>query len=197
MPLRATTRNTAPYLLTAALIVAAGCQGAPRTTDTAAAGDTTTPASEAAPGSTTGSTLRTDRDEYRITRTQDGSIQFTILATYDNRASEPASIAACRTPNPPTIQKRVGDDWTAVYNPPVLACISEPTVIEPGEQFRYEYQVSAFPRGGNSYPQFEADSVPGVYRLLWIIHEGTRDPTGSRGSEEGQRVISNEFRLVE
>jgi hypothetical protein len=57
--------------------------------------------------------------------------------------------------------------------------------------------VVAYPCGGNTYPQFELDEVPGTYRLVWGNFDTWVPGDGARGPLPLAARVSNEFQLTE
>ena len=143
--------------------------------------------------------IRTDRAEYVADRAG-GGVSLDIPIRYVNPTQGPVWVSTCHSVYPPTLEKLVGDAWVPAYNEPVLLCLGVPIVIQAGASYEYTFRVRASPRGTNTYPQFELESVPGTYRLVWGVYEG--DGTGLAKGEEPRLLpldqrVSNSFRIIE
>src|SRR5688572_6821059 len=139
-------------------------------------------------------TLATDSEQYTV-RFVDGMYRATIGYLYTNRSGDAVSATHCHTPPPPTLEKRVGEEWVRAYSPVMLMCLTIPHFrIAAGATYRGTLHVAAAPRGRNMAPALEVESIPGTYRLRWGLRAG--DDPEARDAPMVE-AISNEFRLVE
>ncbi|MEP0547556.1 MAG: hypothetical protein ABJF88_11540 [Rhodothermales bacterium] len=128
--------------------------------------------------------IRTDAEAYTA-RVADRIVELSLAFTYVNVSGRTAYLHGCGGPAPPSIEKRVGEEWVNVYNPVVALCQSPLTPVAPGDTYRYEFTPRAGLPGSNVVPEWDADGVEGTYRLVWSVEE--------RGDR--RRAISNEFEL--
>lgn len=137
--------------------------------------------------------LTTDSTEYAV-RLDRGLYRVAIGYAYVNRTGRPVSANYCREPNPPLLEKAVGDRWLLAYDPIELLCKSNtPFRIRAGATYHGTLRVAVAPRGGHVLPELAVDSVPGTYRLRWVLHAGD-DPDDWRAALV--ETHSNRFRLV-
>jgi hypothetical protein len=110
--------------------------------------------------------IRTDSAAYTLRRI--GSmLKGTIGFTYTNRTGGDVLAHGCGAPDPPRLEKLVGDAWVVVYSPVVLACWTPPVRIGAGQTYRYALQMYAALPGANALPRWEGGEAPGIYRLVW------------------------------
>jgi len=155
--------------------------------------------SHPAVGPTGGDALRTDRTEYVADRSG-GGVALEIALTFTNPTGGPVNIPSCHEPYAPLLEKLVGDAWVTAYAPPQLLCLGVPVVVPAGGTLPYRFRIEGFPRGSNSFPQFEVQDVPGTYRLVWHIFEGDGSgyATGGPAAELPlEQRVSNTFRITE
>lgn len=122
--------------------------------------------------------IQTDRAAYPVDRRPGGVVDITVVVRYQNATRGPVYLPTCRSVHPPVLEKRIGSAWVTAYSPVVPLCLGPPVVVQPGQAYAYTYHVVAFPHGGNTYPQFEVDKVPGTYRAVWAVY-ATWTPSGS------------------
>jgi hypothetical protein len=138
--------------------------------------------------------LVTDSTRYTVGRAN-GFYRATIGYVYTNRSSTVVSTNYCQTPGPPLLEKNVEGHWVRAYNPIVLSCLAIPPFrIPAGASYRGALHFAAAQRGRNMVPMLEVDSVPGIYRLRWVLHTGP-DPDASAAALV--EAISNDFRFVQ
>ena len=143
--------------------------------------------------------IRTDRDRYALNDSA-GIARLTIRMRYTNFADRPVYLPTCRGPQPPRLEKRVGDEWVVAYAPVVPFCLGVPLTVRPGDSFDYNFAILAGMPGTSFAPRFTVADVPGKYRVLWEAFFATNaDPT--RPTEVHDPVplpqrISNEFEIV-
>jgi hypothetical protein len=139
-------------------------------------------------------TLATDSSQYTV-RLVDGMYRAAIGYVYNNRSGDAVSATHCRTPPPPVLEKKVGEQWVRAYSPIMLMCLSIPHFrIARGATYRGTLDFAAAPRGRNMAPTLEVESIPGIYRLRWALRAG-EDPEARDAPVV--EAISNEFRLIE
>src|SRR5687767_12758871 len=103
-------------------------------------------------------TLATDSEQYTV-RFVDGMHRATIGYVYTNRSADAVSATHCHTPPPPTLEKRVGEEWVRAYNPVMLMCLTIPHFrIAAGATYRGALHFDAAPRGRNRMPTLEVES---------------------------------------
>ena len=140
-----------------------------------------------------GTALVTDSTQYGV-RIADGMYRAAIGYTYTNRTGDAVSMNYCRTPTPPILEKSVGGTWVRAYAAVVLMCLSHPPFrIAAGDTYRGTLDLAAAPRGSNTAPTLDVDSVPGTYRLRWTLRAGNDPDAPGAPSVE---AVSNEFRLI-
>jgi hypothetical protein len=106
-----------------------------------------------------------------------------------------ATIGFVQTPGPPLLEKNVDGRWVRAYDPVVLACLTIPPFrIPAGASYRGTLHFDVAQRGRNAFPTLEVDSIPGIYRLRWALHEG---PDPDADNTTLAEAISNEFRFVQ
>ncbi|MFN2564963.1 MAG: hypothetical protein ABR499_08140 [Gemmatimonadaceae bacterium] len=150
------------------------------------------PPAPPAPPAPIAATLVTDSAQYTV-RFVNGMYRARIGYRYTNQSGDAVSVAYCRTPPPPLLEKKVGGEWVQAYSAVVLLCRSIPDFrIPAGGTYRGALDLAAAPRGRNEVPILEVDSVPGTYRLRWELRAGNDPDVGAV-----VEAISNEFRLVE
>lgn len=110
--------------------------------------------------------IQTDSAAYVLRRVGSG-LQGTIGFTYSNWTGADVFAGGCRNPDPPHVEKLVGDAWVTAYAPAVLLCWSPPVRIGAGQSYRYALHIAAALPGANAGPRWEAGDVPGTYRLVW------------------------------
>jgi hypothetical protein len=150
-------------------------------------------------GSGKGPPIRTDRTSYTV-RDTNGLASLTIQMIYTNNTGKPVYIPTCRGPQPPRLQKQVGDTWVVAFSPNILACESAPIEVAPGDSYPYTFRVLAGMPGSNYAPRWASSEIPGTYRVLWeivtdVVGNSVR-PTATRNPLPVDQEISNTFKLV-
>jgi hypothetical protein len=120
--------------------------------------------------------------------------------TYTNNTGKRVYIPTCRGPQPPRLQKEVGDSWVVAFSPNILACESAPIQVDPGDSYPYTFRILAGMPGSSFAPRWAVSEVPGTYRVLWeivtdVIGNPSR-PEATRNPLPVEQSISNTFRLV-
>jgi N-acetylglutamate synthase-like GNAT family acetyltransferase len=137
--------------------------------------------------------LRADSAQIHVRRS-DYAYGADIPFVFTNTTAKPLSVAGCGGPTFPGLEKKVNDRWVAAYNPVYLMCLTKPDfMLKSGETFRNVVQFSAYEPGHNTHPTLEVESIDGIYRLRWVLVEGT-DATAKDARQV--EAISNEFRMV-
>jgi hypothetical protein len=176
-----------------ALLLALVVAGSAACQTTAPPGEET-PAPPQARAGQSGASLVTDSTQYTV-RFVDRMYRARIGYTYTNRTGQPVSRNYCRTPPPPVLEKLVDGKWVRAYRPMMPACLTTPPFrIAPGATYRGTLNFAAVPPGQNAAPALEVGSVPGTYRLRWMLTAGNDPEAAAAATVE---AISNEFRLIE
>ncbi len=138
--------------------------------------------------------VRVDKGEYRVHRFP-GYLRLKINVTFINRTGETAWIAACHSPDPPVLDKLVGNDWVLAFESIVPACLGPPTVIAAESQFAMLWTIDAGLPGSNIHPQFKVGDYRGTYRLRWGILGDYDENSGSGTLLPLNERISAPFRI--
>lgn len=150
-------------------------------------------------GSASGPPIQTDRTVYAVTDSA-GLASLTIRMTYTNNTGKPAFLPTCRGPQPPRLQKQVGDTWVVAFAPTVLACESAPIEVAAGDSYQYTFRILAGMPGTNYAPRWAVSDIPGNYRILWEIFSDVQGnpahPVTTRDPLPVNQEISNTFKLV-
>jgi hypothetical protein len=139
--------------------------------------------------------LRVDSAEYTV-RLVGQMYQATIGFVYTNQTGGPVSQNYCRAPSPPVLEKKLEDGrWVQAYDMIVmLTCkTSPPFRLAAGESYRNTFHMAVAKPGARIEPVFALDSVPGIYRLRWVLRSGP-DPDDRRATTV--EAISPSFRLL-
>lgn len=141
-----------------------------------------------------GASLRTDAAEYVVEYT--GTLYRAAIGyTYVNRTRTAVSAHQCQTPSPPALEKAVNGHWVPAYAPEVFLCESIPPFRVPaGGTYRGTLALRVAHRDRHTSPELLVDSIPGTYRLRWVLRAGS-DPADTTAA--WIEVVSNSFRLVE
>jgi hypothetical protein len=120
--------------------------------------------------------------------------------TYTNNTGKPAYLPTCRGPQPPRLQKQVGDTWVMAFEPNVLACEAAPIEVAAGDSYQYTFRILAGMPGTSFAPRWAVAEIPGTYRVLWEIFSDVQgspaQPVRTRNPLPVDQEISNTFRLV-
>lgn len=143
--------------------------------------------------------IQTDSPIYTYTEAN-GLAHVTIRMTYRNTTGGPVFLPMCQGPQPPRLQKQVGDKWVVAFSPNVLACEETPMAIANNESYQYTFQVIAGMPNTNYLPRFAVNEVPGTYRVLWEVFHGAAGepshPVITRDQLPTNEEVSNTFQLV-
>ena len=141
-----------------------------------------------------GAFIATDSAAYAV-HVEGGLYHAAIGYTYTNGTHAPVSADYCHVPGPPTLEKQVGDQWVVAYHAIVLLCQTVPPFRIPGgSMYRGTLGLAVAPGGANMGPPLLVDSIPGTYRLRWVLRAGN-DPQDK--AAPNVEAISNSFRLFE
>lgn len=150
-------------------------------------------------GNAAGPPIQTDRQRYVVTDSA-GLSRLTIQLTYRNRTGKSVFLPTCRGPQPPRLQKQVGDTWMVAYAPVILACEGPPIEIPDGGSYDYTFRILAGMPGTNFAPRWAVSEIPGTYRILWEIFSDVEGnparPVRTRNPLPVEQEISNTFQLV-
>lgn len=146
-----------------------------------------------------GPPIQTDRTVYAVSDSG-GLANLTIRMTYRNNTGKAAFLPTCRGPQPPRLQKQVGDAWVVAFAPTVLACEGAPIEIAAGDSYEYTFRILAGMPGTNYAPRWAVAEIPGTYRVLWEIFSDVQGnparPVTTRNPLPVDQEISNTFKLV-
>lgn len=150
-------------------------------------------------GNPSGPPIRTDKTVYAV-NDSGGLANLTIRMTYTNNTGKPAYLPTCRGPQPPRLQKQVGDTWVVAFAPTVLACEGAPIEVAAGDSYDYTFRILAGMPGTNYAPRWAVGEIPGNYRILWEIFSDVQGnparPVTTRNPLPPDQEISNTFKLV-
>lgn len=148
---------------------------------------------------TSGPPIQTDRTVYTVTDSANLA-SLTIRLTYRNNTGKPVYLPTCRGPQPPRLQKQVGDTWVVAFAPNILACEAAPIMVDAGDSYDYTWRIIAGMPGSNYAPRFSVSEIPGTYRVLWEIFRGASSNGGRTVTTHDplpvEQSVSNSFRLV-
>jgi hypothetical protein len=150
-------------------------------------------------GNPGGPAIQTDKTVYVVNDTG-GLASLTIRMTYNNNTGKPVYLPTCRGPQPPRLQKQVGDTWVVAFAPTVLACEGAPIEVAAGDSYQYTFRILAGMPGTNYAPRWAVSEIPGTYRVLWEIFSDVQGnparPVTTRNPLPLDQEISNTFKLV-
>ena len=150
-------------------------------------------------GSPNGPPIQTDRSSY-VVRDSGGLANVTIHLTYHNHTGKTTYLPTCRGPQPPRLQKQVGDTWVIAFAPTILACEGPPIEVADGSSYDYTFQILAGMPGTSYAPRWAVGEIPGTYRILWeIFSDVQRRPNQTVTTTTPLPVdqeISNTFQLT-
>ena len=138
--------------------------------------------------------MQTDALLYKVRETEWGyETRRAIGYVFTNELSTSVYVANCHRLVPPSLQKLEGGTWVAAWSAAVPLCKSPPIVIPGGQIYEDSLSVWGCVRGSTRcFPQFQAEGITGVYRLVW--HGVSTSPSGGDEIPLEQRV-SNQFVL--
>jgi len=143
--------------------------------------------------------IQTDAPVYTVAEAN-GLARLTIRMTYRNTTGGPVYLPTCQGPQPPRLQKQVGDQWVVAFAPNVLACEETPIEVPANTSYDYTFQVVAGMPGTSYLPRFSVSEVPGTYRILWELFHGAAGepskPVITRDRLPTDQEVSNTFQLV-
>lgn len=112
--------------------------------------------------------LRSDQELY----TPGPGAQYSVKVTFTNESRRSISLPMCWPGQPKfELYKLVEKQWLLAYIPFCPDMEMDPVIVEPHASFRSEYSVplSAQTEG------FQVRSVPGIYRMEWMVNTTTMD----------------------
>jgi hypothetical protein len=135
--------------------------------------------------------FRTSRLHYDARRVGDG-LEIHIPYVYRNATGDSVYFSNCNEIIVPSLEKQIGDTWSAVWTGASPACRSHPVVVPPGAERIDTVQVLATP---DMYPKLRVADLDGTYRLVWhgVSHHGDVPPLATPLSQDER--TSNEFTL--
>ena len=139
-----------------------------------------------------------ERDTYRVQRVADG-LQLTIVATFTNRTADTIVLHPCFPRGQAVVlEKWVAGDWTLAFDQFCLDILDRRAPrLAPGDIRQDTMLVSASLRP-NTFPRFELETVPGLYRMVyWKAHGPARADGRLAAPLPKDLRVSNAFRVVE
>ncbi len=143
-----------------------------------------------------GPLLETDKPTYTLTNT--GSvIEVNIPFTYENRLQQTVFLERCSGILPPTLERKIGDEWRTAWEPNEYCRSESALALRPGVRWVDTLHLYAHPFGGERKPQFQTSNVAGIHRLQWSHVLRSFNPKQKPfGDPVPERLrISNEFQL--
>lgn len=104
-----------------------------------------------------------------------------------------ASLNQCVNTPLPALEKHENGKWVTAYSDVVLSCLSPPFRIGAHMGYADTLRPAGGPRGSGFQSGWQVSTVPGEYRLRWVLRAGPNPNAPSASSIE---VISRAFRLV-
>jgi hypothetical protein len=141
--------------------------------------------------------FQTDSSSYTLAVNSVGYVT-TIGYTYTNTTSQTANFVNCLGGTDTELQKLTNDQWTTVWSPVMLACLSPPIIVAPGQQYRGRINVfSGFP-GANFFPVFSTPDISGTYRVLWtqLVSDYQSNGQSFGAPLSIDHRVSNQFTIV-
>lgn len=152
--------------------------------------------------------IRVQAEVYRV-RVTASAVTLTIVSTFTNRTQDTLTLHPCAQ-HPPyplavSLQRREDGVWRTVLSPVcTLALMLDPPRLLPG-QARTDTVRLEGSRTPNTFPQFPAGSVAGLYRLAyssvyrrWYPENPPPNARNSLGEPLADSLlVSNPFRVTE
>lgn len=140
--------------------------------------------------------FQTDQLSYTLVTTPTG-IEGKIAVVFTNGTNEPVFFVNCNGITALTLEQQVGEQWVRAWDPVIPACLSAPITVEPDQEYRAVVHVFSGHPGTNMYPEFNVDTIPGVYRFVWHDVLQTYDPNAQPHGETlpAEQRYSNRFRV--
>jgi hypothetical protein len=140
--------------------------------------------------------FQTDSLHYTLSASSLGH-EARVGVVFTNRTPRTAYFVNCNGATSISLEKLAGDQWQAVWTPPIPSCLSQPVTVPPGGSYRTDLRVFGARPGSNIIPQFTTTDLTGVFRLVW--HEVVYDyqdrlPWGEPLPRES--TVSNRFTLT-
>lgn len=141
--------------------------------------------------------IQTDAQEYELELTGEEWLSAEIPYTFENRTGGTVYIPNCQGGFSLRLDRLEGFDWEPAWAPTLLACLSSPIVIEPGESFSQNLNVTGGLLGTNTGPRWDREDPSGIYRIVWVAalssYDQDRSPFGPQIPLEYR--VSNPFVL--
>ena len=120
-----------------------------------------------------------------------------IPLRWENRAADTLYIVNCRGALAPVLEKEVADGWEAFWSPVLLACLSPPIVMEPGDVLVDTLHVWGALPGHNAGPEFKSDDLEGIYRIVMdnVVFHYDEDRQGFGDDVPLEYRVSSSFAL--
>ena len=152
---------TRAFYLIELLLLLAGCR---------------TPRPSAVGADSSGATLRADSAQFTV-HTNGSFYQASIGFHFANHSGRALSMNYCNVPTPPLLEKQRADgSWMLAYEQVLQLCQTLPPFrIPDGGTYQDTLRFAAGRPQTAVFPKFEPDSVPGIYRLRWVLRAGV-DP---------------------
>jgi hypothetical protein len=139
-----------------------------------------------------------ERDTYRVRRVRDG-LELTIVATFTNRTADTIVLHPCfERGQAVALEKWVGGEWRLAFDQfcPSILDRNAPR-LAPGDSKQDTALVFASLRP-NTFPRFELETVPGLYRMVYWKAHGPARADGRLGALLPKELrVSNAFRVIE
>lgn len=124
------------------------------------------------------------RDVYTLeaqSRGWHGELDFSITNVTDRTVS----FVNCGGAFALRLERWDDGEWVYAWSPVLPTCLSPPISLTPGESRDFTLYVFGGRPGGNSHPQFQVETIDGVYRL--VVTSGYWD-YGHDGPSWGEEV---------
>jgi hypothetical protein len=141
--------------------------------------------------------FQTDSLEYTLSHEPWG-YDATIGFTFKNPTADSVFVVNCRSLWQFHLEKYEAGGWIPAYQPSLPGCLSPAIIISPLSEAQASVRIIAGYRGTNLYPQFEVESIEGVYRIVWkqVVHSFVMYPTSWGPDIPFEHRISNRFVLT-
>lgn len=144
-----------------------------------------------------GPSIQTDQLEYTLHETENG-LETSISYQFTNQTGRTVYVVNCNGGSSIVLEKQVDGEWVGVLAPPMLACLSPPIVIQPGETHAGELRTLGRPSAA-LLPGSSIDEIEGTYRLHWsaLVHsyDASRGNSGFGDPVPLAAKVSNSFTL--
>ena len=123
-------------------------------------------------------------------------VVFEVPFEIRNATGGPLYRIGCASAPPPTLEKRVGEEWVTAFAPVVNRCLSPPFEIAPGAVVRETLQVAGYLPGQGAAPEYRTE-VEGTYRLNVLLYSSLTDEPFPLGNDLApfEERVSNTFEV--